>query len=125
MRLSLLFIFIISVSCFSFGQSIQMTEKSIVKDSTGKTYSFETWRDLYWRGHEIKAVDINNPATEFLLIKLSETELEKKLAGFPKPKESASFKTGEKIKSFAAVDIEGNKIDLENLKGKIVVLNFW
>jgi peroxiredoxin len=125
MRVFLLLLFFNSVCCFSFGQSIQMTEKSVVKDSTGKIYSFETWRNLYWRGHEIRAIDINNPQTEFLLIKLSENDLEKKLAGFPKPRESSFFKTGEKIKTFAANDLEGNKIDLANLGGKIVVLNFW
>jgi len=110
---------------FAFGQSIQMTEKSVVKDSTGKVYPFETWRNLFWKGYEIKAVDINDPKTEFLLIKLSETELEKKLAGLPKPKESAVFKTGEKIKPFTATDIEGKVIDLKSLEGKIVLLNFW
>jgi len=102
-----------------------MTDKSIVKDSTGKIYSFEDWRRLYWQGNEIRAVDINNPKTEFLLIRLSQNELEKKLSALPKPRETGLFKTGEKIKSFGTNDIEGNKIDLKNLEGKIIVLNFW
>jgi peroxiredoxin len=125
MRVFFLLLFFLPAWCSSFGQSIQMNEKSVVKDSTGKVYPFEAWRNLYWKGNEIKAVDINNPKTEFLLIKLSETELEKKLASLPKPRETSLFKTGEKIKRFSATDIEGNKIDLESLKGKIVLLNFW
>jgi len=121
-------IFIILFNCFFFfspGQTFQTTEQSVVKDSTGKIYPFETWRNLYWRGHEIKPVDPTNPKTEFLLTRLSERDLEKKLSAFPKPRETSSFKTGEKITNFVADDIEGNKVDLKNLEGKIVVLNFW
>lgn len=125
MRVLLFTLFFSFIYFFSSGQSFQMTENSIVKDSSGKTYSFETWRNLYWKGHEIRPVDPNNPKTEFLLIRLSNDELEKKLGGFPKPRESSSFKTGEKIKTFAASDIEGNQVDLKSLKGKIVLLNFW
>lgn len=125
MRVILFTLFFSFIYFFSYGQSIQMTENSIVKDSSGRIYSFETWRNLYWKGHEIKPLDQNNPKTEFLLIRLSDDELEKKLGGFPKPQESSSFKTGEKIKNFAASDIEDTLIDLKSLEGKIVVLNFW
>ncbi len=125
MRVLLFTLFFSFIYFFSSGQSFQMTENSIVKDSSGKTYSFEAWRNLYWKGHEIRPVDPNNPKTEFLLIRLSNEELEKKLGGFPKPRESSSFKTGEKIKTFAAGDIEGNQIDLKSLEGKIGLLNFW
>jgi len=122
----ILFTLIFSVSYFfSSSQSFQMTENSIVKDSSGRTYPFETWRSLFWKGHEIRPLDPNNPKTEFLLIRLSDDELEKKLGGFPKPAESSSFKTGEKIKNFVASDMEGTHIDLSSLEGKIVLLNFW
>ena len=102
-----------------------MTTESVVKDSTGKIYPFETWRNMYWQGHEIQAVDINNPRTEFRIKILSAAELEKKQASLPKPKETAIFKTGGNIKPFLAADINGKEIDLEHLRGKIVVLNFW
>ena len=121
-------LFSLLLFCFSFcyvsGQSFQLTENSIIKDSTGKKYDFEEWRRLYWKGHEIKPVNPQNPNTEFLLVKLSDEELEKKL-GSLKPQESTYFKTGEKIKPFSATDLNGNKIDLKSLEGKIVVLNFW
>jgi peroxiredoxin len=125
MRVVLFTLFLSFICFFSHGQSFQMTENSIVKDSSGRIYSFETWRNLYWKGHEIKPLDPNNPKTEFLLTRLSDDELEKKLGGFPKPRESSSFKTGEKIKNFAATDIEDALIDLKSLEGEIVVLNFW
>ena len=43
----------------------------------------------------------------------------------PKPRESEFFKTGKEISNFKATDINGNKINIKELKGKIVVLNFW
>lgn len=43
----------------------------------------------------------------------------------PKPTESTYFITGQKFKPFAATDIKGNKIDLNSLAGKVVVINFW
>jgi peroxiredoxin len=47
------------------------------------------------------------------------------MAGWPKPNESEYFKVGEEIQSFNSHDINGNKISLKDLKGKVVVLNFF
>ena len=43
----------------------------------------------------------------------------------PMPPESPSFKIGQKLVNFSARDIKGNKIKLNELNGKVVVLNFW
>jgi len=102
-----------------------MTATSVVKDSTGKVYPFETWRNMYWQGHEIKAVNPANPNTEFVITKLSEEALEKKLSALPKPRESSYFKTNEKVANFTATDLDGKSINLKDLEGKIVVVNFW
>jgi thiol-disulfide isomerase/thioredoxin len=48
-----------------------------------------------------------------------------KYGKMPKPAESTYFITGQMLKSFSAVDINGNKIVLNDLKGKVVVINFW
>lgn len=125
MRILLPILFSTILAGISNAQSFQLTQHSVIKDSTGKIYDFETWRRLYWRGHDIKPIDPQNPKTEFLLTKLSDDSLDRKLSAFPKPKESSFFKTAEKIQPFTAVDRNGNKIDLKNLEGKIVVLNFW
>jgi peroxiredoxin len=58
-------------------------------------------------------------------VKLSEKQQTDRMEKMPKPRESAFFKTGEKIAAFKTKDINGNKIDLKALEGKIVVLNFW
>ncbi|PAW92001.1 hypothetical protein CKK33_00215 [Mucilaginibacter sp. MD40] len=41
------------------------------------------------------------------------------------PRTSEGFVNGEPMESFKEKTIDGNKIDLKALKGKIVVLNFW
>jgi peroxiredoxin len=41
------------------------------------------------------------------------------------PRQSESFRNGEAFKTFKDKDINGEKIDINALKGKIVVLNFW
>lgn len=38
---------------------------------------------------------------------------------------NADFKTGVLAKDFTSTDLEGKKVNLNDLKGKIVVLNFW
>jgi thiol-disulfide isomerase/thioredoxin len=43
----------------------------------------------------------------------------------PKPGESKSFVTGTFPANFKEKTIRGNRIELDKLKGKVVVLNFW
>ncbi len=38
---------------------------------------------------------------------------------------NANFKTGIMAKNFVTVDLEGEKVSLVDLKGKVIVLNFW
>lgn len=44
---------------------------------------------------------------------------------YRKPQKSTSFTEGELMETFKERDINGNKIDLKLLRGKIVVINFW
>ena len=122
-----LFLFIFCLACFfSFSQkSIQLDENTVVKDSAGTKYPYEIWKALLMHGYVLKPVDPKNANTEFLLVQLSEKQQAERLEKMAKPRESSFFKTGEKIGSFKTKDMNGNKIDLKALEGKIVVLNFW
>ena len=111
---------------------MRISEKTIVKDSAGTVYPYAVWREMIEQDYEIRPVDITNENTEFRLYRLSEKERaarEKRKADLvekgPRPRESAYFKTGEKLKFFKAKDLEGNKIEPQHLEGKILVLNFW
>ncbi|MFC0515426.1 redoxin domain-containing protein [Mucilaginibacter angelicae] len=125
-------------------------ERTVVKDSTGKRYAYNEWQAMARKGYSLLPEDIENPNTAFILEKkgtkhiryiksesnpnntrsvqkaLSPEEArEQYIASLPKPVESAYFTTGEAIEPFSTHDINGNKIKLKDLRGKVVVLNFW
>ena len=107
-------------------QNFKLTDKSIVKDSSGTIYPAAVWQALYMKGdYDFKAENPKDANTAFILVRLSEKEKEKRFERMPKPKESDFFKTGKKLALFDAKDIEGNSIDLTSARGKIIVLNFW
>jgi peroxiredoxin len=124
----LLFLGFCLASLASFSQNIKQfrtDENTVVRDSTGTKYALEEWKAMLMHGYVMKAVNPNDANTEFLLVRLSNEEQAKRLERMPKPRETAFFKTGEKISSFKTKDINGNRVDLKALEGKIVILNFW
>jgi thiol-disulfide isomerase/thioredoxin len=107
-------------------QNFKLTDRSVVKDSSGTVYPAAAWQALYMKGeYDLKAENPKDANTAFILVRLSEQEKEARLKRMPKPRESDFFETGKKLAPFNAKDIEGNDIDLSSAKGKIVVLNFW
>jgi peroxiredoxin len=124
---------------------------SVVKDSTGKSYPFSEWNALIRTGqYFLRPDDINNANTTFTLLKkgtkplkyhtaantentipadqknLSPKEAEgQRMASYPKPMESENFTIGKEIEPFSTHDMNGRKIKLKDLRGKVVMLNFW
>ena len=102
----------------------QLTENSIVKDSSGKVYPIDIWEPMLMKGYSLKPVNSKKADTEWIIYKKSDEELEL-MYKKNKPRGSTSFKKGEKFSSFKATDINGNEIDIKALQGKIIVMNFW
>jgi peroxiredoxin len=128
MKLLIFFFFLILIAHTGYSQKetrIQITDETIVKDSAGTVYPASVWKLLLMQGYSLRPVDPKNTNTEFLLIKVSEKQQEERMNKMPKPRESSYFKTGESFSSFKTTDINGNKIDIKKLKGKILVINFW
>ena len=72
-------------------------------------------------------VKIESISPEFFKIsegyrKVTLEELQAELMGGPTEE---AFKKGETLRNFAWTDLEGNTIELESLKGKVVLINFW
>jgi thiol-disulfide isomerase/thioredoxin len=104
----------------------QLDANTVVKDSAGVIYPYSAWHNLVLSGgYSLRVIDPHSDNTAFVLYKLSEGERIAMLSHMPKPPETAFFTTGEGITSFSAHDINGNKIKLKDLLGKVVVLNFW
>lgn len=126
---SIIFLFVLKLSHTQnkiLLKNITLNEKSIVKDSAGTIYPATIWQRLLITGsYSIKPVNPNDEKTEFIITRVSEKQRQKNLQNLPKPKESKFFKTGQSISSFSRRDLNGEKFRLKDLKGKIVVLNFW
>jgi thiol-disulfide isomerase/thioredoxin len=102
-----------------------LNEQSIMKDSTGYQYPYVIWSKLFQSGNYHIKLKNGGAEPEFLIYELSETEKVRRMETLPKPKETAFFRTGSKLKNFKFADIKGNKFNLADLAGKVVVLNFW
>lgn len=112
---------------------LNINRNTVVKDSTGKRYPFEEWtRLMRTKAYSLREDDGRDANTAFTLIKRDTTGdgLQRKLdveriAELPKPRESENFTIGQEIESFSTHDMNGNKIKLKELRGKVVMINFW
>nr|WP_294948606.1 TlpA disulfide reductase family protein [uncultured Mucilaginibacter sp.] len=124
---------------------------TVVRDSSGTELAYKDWHSLLTSGnYGIKSYQRGTDKPVLTLYKLTEADrlrnlsLRKQVATEPDaipagkldngpaasvnyrlPQQSTSFHNGLKMEPFKARDINGNKIDLKMLQGKIVVLNFW
>jgi thiol-disulfide isomerase/thioredoxin len=108
------------------GQQYNVLKTSIFHDSTGKQYTYYE-ASLAMMGGEYEVIPANpkDASKGFLLSGLSKEEQLKRAMAAPKPVETTAFKTGKKFDSFSATDMNGKLFDTKELKGKVLVINFW
>ncbi|GGI26136.1 hypothetical protein GCM10008119_21140 [Pedobacter mendelii] len=105
-----------------------LDEKSIVRGEDGMVYPHEVWKKLLQTGKfSIKSrnTKTENGQQEWVIYELTAEHRKALMERMPKPMQSDSFIAGEKFDGFKTSDINGNKFDLKNTDGKIIVLNFW
>jgi len=108
------------------GSRVTLNDKSVVKDSSGMIYPYAIWQKLMVTGeYSIKSLNVNANPPEFLLVRLSEAEIQARFDNAPKPGESKFFQTGKSISNAKLVTLDKKKYNLKELAGKVVVLNFW
>lgn len=107
----------------------RISKETVVTDSAGQILPYAVWSALKATNeYYIKPIDPDNEKTVFILYKFSEKEKQRNLANIdkmPKPAESKFFKTGETFSKIKTNDMYGNKINTKNLKGSIIVVNYW
>lgn len=108
------------------GREYNVLKTSKFKDSTGRQFNYdEAMLEMMGGEYAILPADTKDASKGFLLSAISKEEQLKRAMAAPKPKESTAFKTGKKINNISAHDMDGNRIDTKELKGKVIVINFW
>lgn len=94
-----------------------------VKDANGTVYPAIIAQKLMATGKY--SLRMSPDGKKALLHELTGEEINRRLSSLPKPMESKFFSTGQSISSFKEKDMNGVKYNLKELRGKVVVLNFW
>jgi len=119
----------IGYSQYSFtynGREYHVFKTSVFKDSTGKQYNYNEAMLVMMGGeYEILPANPKDASKGFLLSGISREEQLKRAMAAPKPAETNAFKTGKKFAPFSGRDMNGKLVDTKQLKGKVLVINFW
>jgi thiol-disulfide isomerase/thioredoxin len=107
--------------------TIKLDQNAQVRDANGMEYPYAVWRNLSATGkYSFKLIDGKNPeAPIFMIFELSPQEIEARKERMPKPMASNAFKDGDDFKYFSFRDTDNQKFKVEDLKGKVLVVNFW
>lgn len=101
-------------------------EKTVVTNAKGEKYTYAKWHEMVATGnYMLKPVQHDSDSTAFVLTKRDGVTDGRMTANASKPPETKFFKTGSTFSFFTMKDIGGKVIAPADLKGKIVVLNFW
>lgn len=101
----------------------RLTGEDIVIMENGTVLNHTIWQSLMYNGRYAFKQD-KVDANKFLIFKFNDDYYNSIVSKDPKPKESAFFKTGQEF-SINEVDIDGNKLKSKDLKGKVLVINYW
>lgn len=108
------------------GREYHVLKTSVFKDSTGKQYNYNEAMLVMMGGeYEIIPANPKDASKGFLLSGIRKEEQLRRAMAAPKPAETSAFKTGKKFDGFSANDMNGNLVDTKQLKGKVLVINFW
>lgn len=109
------------------GKEISLDGESIpVYDLNGQRIKGMTLMNAFMTGDFVPDFYLNSQKDIKLVILRKPTEAEKKQMQSAQAQMSqANSKTGTEAPDFSVTDIKKNKYSLKDLKGKIVVINFW
>ncbi len=98
-------------------------EKATVMTRDGSVIPASVWKELLYGGKYAFRQDKVSP-DRYMIFRLSDKVFEKSIADAPRPEESKFFKTGQSF-GISETDINGNKLRSRDLKGKVLVINYW
>lgn len=103
-----------------------LDEKTVVKDSTGTLLSYKDWQEKLSMGQfTLRLEDQKDENSAYVVVRMTASQRAAMMARMQPPNETGYFTNGEKMASFRAYDMGGKRVELKDLLGKVVVLNFW
>ncbi len=101
-------------------------ESSIVIDSSGVRYDYVIWKKLLSTGkYKMTYKKVEGKPTTYYLSEMTEKDLILRSSNMTKPKESPAFVEGTSFDYFNVKDLNKEKFSKEELKNKVLVINFW
>jgi len=118
-----------TVTTKSFTRRRTMDSTTIVKDSTGRRYTYNEWHDkMLSGGYRLQKKGApDDTLNEYTLAKMSEADLARiraMRASMPVD-ETGVIRTGAKFNFIKAKAIDGYEVMPDKLAGKVVLVNFW
>ena len=106
---------------------VQFTEDTPMYDAKGNNIDSTQISDIMSSGNFYPLIygDKNFKTKAIVFRKTTPKEKKEFLAAMQNSDPNANFVAGQMAKNIEAYDINENKISLKQLKGKVVVLNFW
>lgn len=105
--------------------AIMIDENTIIKDINGNQVEFKEFMDMMNSGEwTLEPVFKESGEVKYLQMKKATEADRTGIKTMPNPGESSAV-IGKKVPDFSMTDLDGNIISLKELKGKVVVLNFW
>ncbi|UKJ06015.1 TlpA family protein disulfide reductase [Solitalea lacus] len=118
-----LLLMLLLVPILSCGQ--QKKQEIIIKDANNKVISYDEMSYLLLTG-DYKMQNVQNDAGEFTEIKLQKNSLEEKDAALTAIMTPNRFFTKDvRVPNFQFTTLDGKSLSFEQLKGKVIVVNFW
>ncbi|MEO7213775.1 TlpA disulfide reductase family protein [Mucilaginibacter sp.] len=106
-------------------EEYSFNKNTVVTNAGGVPYKYAEWHSLFATGkYKLKPVHEESDSTAFILTLRNEKTEHKDFAALT-PTPASFFKKGNSFLLLTMEDANGNKIAAEDLKGKIVVVNFW
>ena len=106
---------------------VQFTEDTPMFDVKGNNIDSTQINDIMSSGNFYPLIfgDKEFNAKAIVFRKTTEKEKKEIMAAMQVTDPNANFVVGQMAKDIETYDINGNKISLKDLKGKVIVLNFW
>ncbi|MCZ4243744.1 TlpA family protein disulfide reductase [Pedobacter punctiformis] len=105
-----------------------LNEQSVVRGEDGMVYPYTVWKKLMSTGKyglKNRGTVTESGKPEYVVYELTPEKKAAYVNQMPRPRSSDSFPEGELFNGLKVTDMNGNKYDLRDSTGKVIVLNFW